>query len=205
MTPPPRASLPICRHPREASPPTASHRCAIPTARSRPGGANRRRRASRRRPSAPSSSSSSTSSCRYALPSLLYSPAATHVMRLLSSPSSRALGRWVTHAQERGTPITRIPTLGHHELDLYALYKAVTDRDGVEAVRQFHLRLPPSFSQMHSLCRCCLSNIVIALLKILPLDDPSGDREQGLALGRYELRASVVLYRLRLPLAATLP
>ena len=36
--------------------------------------------------------------------------------------------------QQRGTPITRVPTLGHSELDLYALYQAVTEQGGVENV-----------------------------------------------------------------------
>ena len=55
-------------------------------------------------------------------------------------------------AQKRGTPITRIPTLGHNELDLYALYHAIIKRGGVETVitnkgwRQVaeSLRLPAS-------------------------------------------------------------
>jgi hypothetical protein len=54
--------------------------------------------------------------------------------------------------QQRGTPITRIPTLGHTELDLYSLYHAITKQGGVENViarkgwRDVaeELQLPPS-------------------------------------------------------------
>jgi hypothetical protein len=43
---------------------------------------------------------------------------------------------WQLHLlmKERGTPITKVPTIGHSELDLFALYKEVIKRGGVETV-----------------------------------------------------------------------
>lgn len=36
--------------------------------------------------------------------------------------------------RERGTPITKVPQLGHREIDLFTLYKQVTARGGIQKV-----------------------------------------------------------------------
>ncbi|KAL0479172.1 hypothetical protein AKO1_007993 [Acrasis kona] len=67
-----------------------------------------------------------------------------------SVEKKKFLNDLVDFLRTRNTPLSRVPTLGHRELDLHKLYEEVTDRGGVQAVidnKQWHnvvraLKLP---------------------------------------------------------------
>ena len=104
--------------------------------------------------------------------------------------------------QDRGTAITRIPTLGHHKLDLVALYQAVIERGGVETVRQFTIgprsllepTIPACFLLLFKVVNCvCSARIGVTWLQN---HQPIGDFEQGVAISRTIATLASNLHRL---------